>query len=54
MCFLLFKTLKKFTFQVVHNYGHGGCGVTMHWGCAKKAVRLVSEFVDELKLSSKL
>ena len=29
--------------KVVHNYGHGGAGVTLSWGCADEVVRLLSQ-----------
>jgi len=31
-------------FCVVHNYGHGGAGVSLSWGCAETVVDLLNEF----------
>jgi D-amino-acid oxidase len=31
----------------VHNYGHGGSGVTLSWGCAEETLRLVQGALEE-------
>lgn len=39
---------------VVHNYGHGGWGVTLAWGCGLDALGLVRQSLHELLPKAKL
>src|SRR5262245_29142991 len=32
---------------LVHNYGHGGAGITLSWGTATQAVDLVRDFIEQ-------
>lgn len=46
--------VKEKKVPVVHNYGHGGWGVTLAWGCAVDAAALVKECVQDMNLTAKL
>jgi len=34
------------TLQMIHNYGHGGSGVTLSWGCASEVVQMFGQFIE--------
>lgn len=39
---------------IIHNYGHGGCGVTLCWGCADEVLEKTVTVLDIPQLASKL
>ncbi|GFR69819.1 D-aspartate oxidase-like [Elysia marginata] len=45
----LIKGGNKKTIPVIHNYGHGGHGISLSWGCALHATRLVQELTSGLQ-----
>ena len=32
---------------IIHNYGHGGNGIALSWGCGKHVARIAKDMVEE-------
>lgn len=43
---LRLEKAKEFDKTVIHNYGHGGAGVTLSWGCALRVAKFLNKSVD--------
>ncbi len=39
--------------RIIHNYGHGGAGVTLSWGCAEHVAQLASRLLDDPRSSTR-
>jgi len=37
--------------KMIHNYGHGGSGLTLFWGCAQDVLMMFTQIINESKIS---
>lgn len=40
--------------RIVNNYGHGGAGITLSWGCAKQVLELISQLPEVVDAGTSL
>jgi hypothetical protein len=40
--------------NIIHNYGHGGAGVTLSWGCALKVLHLIDKITNRINLQERV
>ncbi|XP_035219061.1 D-aspartate oxidase-like isoform X3 [Stegodyphus dumicola] len=43
------QVLGEKVLEVIHNYGHGGSGVTLFWGCALQTTKLLLDALDDVE-----
>lgn len=41
---IIFDKNQKKSIMIIHNYGHGGSGATLCWGCAKEVIYILNNY----------
>lgn len=44
---LRLEKVKEYGKTIIHNYGHGGAGVTLSWGCALEVAGFVQQMIED-------
>ena len=43
----MFHNIVYLMFQVVHNYGHAGAGISLFWGTSQEAANLAATTIEK-------